>query len=240
MAFLEKTFKGAAEAAADTDPYARLQIIMGELQEQIGTALLPILNEFSDWLATPEGQEKLQEIVDGVVVMITKFTELMDFIDTQIVPGLEELTGEKGFGAVITTVSNLVIGLGILKIALAVFSSGNPALAGILAGLALLAGAMYTVYQRTKQANDQLAEFQRLQNIERVTRNPSTPEQIAAETYQGILDVGKKPVAQKLPVEVPKKPGSLKVDIQANINAQSVIKQINSQLKSQGSSLRIQ
>jgi hypothetical protein len=241
MAFLEQTFKGAAEAAADTDPYARIQIILGELQEQIGTALLPILNEFSEWLATPEGQDKLQGIVDGVVDVIEELGKLADWIDSEVVPALEDLTGEKGFGAVATAVTNLVIGLGILKIALAVFSSGNPALAGILAGLALLAGAMYTVYRNTKQANDQLAEFQRLQNIERVTRNPSTPEQIAAETYQGILDVGKAKPLPKSTAPVPAKPGTININInRAQVNANDVAKALNDKLKSQGSSLRIQ
>ena len=78
---LEKTFAGAAEAAADTDPYQRMNIIFGEMQEQIGMALLPLLNEFSDWLATPEGQAKLQEIVDGLVAIIEQGIELVRWVD---------------------------------------------------------------------------------------------------------------------------------------------------------------
>ncbi len=78
---LEKTFAGAAEAAADTDPYQRMQIIFGELQEQIGMALLPLLNEFSDWLATPEGQAKLQEIVDGIVAIIEELVKAVKWVD---------------------------------------------------------------------------------------------------------------------------------------------------------------
>jgi hypothetical protein len=78
---LEKTFKGAAEAAADTDPYQRINIIFGELQEQIGMALLPLLNEFSAWLATPEGEAKLQEIVDGLVAIIEQGVELVRWVD---------------------------------------------------------------------------------------------------------------------------------------------------------------
>jgi hypothetical protein len=78
---LEKTFAGAAEAAADTDPYTRMNIIFGEMQEQIGMALLPILNEFSDWLATPEGQAKLQEIVDGIVAIIEQMILAVEWVD---------------------------------------------------------------------------------------------------------------------------------------------------------------
>jgi hypothetical protein len=80
MAELEATFKGAGEAAADTDPYQRMNIIFGEMQEQIGTALLPLLKEFSDWLATPEGQAKLQEIVDGLVAIIEEATKMVEWV----------------------------------------------------------------------------------------------------------------------------------------------------------------
>ena len=78
---LEKTFAGAAEAAADTDPYQRMNIIFGEMQEQVGMALLPILNEFSDWLATPEGQAKLQEIVDGIVAIIEEMIDAVQWVE---------------------------------------------------------------------------------------------------------------------------------------------------------------
>jgi hypothetical protein len=80
LAELEKTFKGAAKAAADTDPYQRINIIFGELQEQIGMALLPLLNDFSEWLTTPQGQETLQEVVDGIVEIITGLTEMAKWV----------------------------------------------------------------------------------------------------------------------------------------------------------------
>lgn len=73
-------FAGAAEKAANVDPYQRMQVIFGEMQEQIGYALLPTLNQFSTWLSTPEGQEKLQGIVDLTVAMLGKFTDLANFV----------------------------------------------------------------------------------------------------------------------------------------------------------------
>jgi plasmid maintenance system antidote protein VapI len=78
MAFLQETYGGAAEAAADLDPYQRLSLIFGDLQEQIGMALLPYLNQFADWLSSPLGQEQLKliarafaEIVTSVASMVT-------------------------------------------------------------------------------------------------------------------------------------------------------------------------
>ena len=44
-------------------------------------ALLPILQDFSTWLATPEGEAKLQEIVDGLVAIIEQGVELVRWVD---------------------------------------------------------------------------------------------------------------------------------------------------------------
>lgn len=46
---LEKTFKGAAEEAANTDPYQRLNIVFGEIKESVGNSLIPLLNNLADW-----------------------------------------------------------------------------------------------------------------------------------------------------------------------------------------------
>jgi len=81
MAELQRLFAGSAEKAANLDPYQRMQVIFGEIQEQIGMALLPVLNDFSAWLATPEGQAKLQEIVDGIVLIIEEGVKLVAWVD---------------------------------------------------------------------------------------------------------------------------------------------------------------
>jgi hypothetical protein len=58
MSELEKTFKGAAEAAANLDPYKRMDVAFGEIQESVGTALQPVLNDFADYLV--ESVPKIQ------------------------------------------------------------------------------------------------------------------------------------------------------------------------------------
>ena len=79
MAQLDTQFKGAAATAANLDPYKRLGVIFNDIQEQIGTALLPALEEFSTYLVSPEGQRNLRQIVDLFVGMgkaiagVTKF-----------------------------------------------------------------------------------------------------------------------------------------------------------------------
>lgn len=77
---LGDAFAGAAEKAANLDPYMRMQIIFGEMQEQIGMALLPLLDKFSKWLATPEGQKKLQQLIDLVKDLIGNFSQLAQWV----------------------------------------------------------------------------------------------------------------------------------------------------------------
>jgi hypothetical protein len=79
IGFLATQFDGAAEAAANTDPYAKMEVLFGELQEQVGVALLPHLEDFSAWLAEPGTTEMIQEIVDVVVGLIEDFGELVDW-----------------------------------------------------------------------------------------------------------------------------------------------------------------
>lgn len=66
IAKLGELFGGAAKAAADNDPFARLTIIFGELQEQLGTYLLPYLQQFVAYLASEEGQVYMQNLVDNI------------------------------------------------------------------------------------------------------------------------------------------------------------------------------
>jgi hypothetical protein len=245
LAAIEQQVGGTAEATVTAS--ARMEAAFGQIQDAVGLALLPVLEKFSLWLSTPEGQEKIQEIIIGITNMITEFQNFISFISDKVMPGIEAFTGAKGLEAVAKAIAGLIVSLGVLKVALAVLSAGNPVLAGIIAGLALIAGAMFTVYERTKQANTAISEFNRLQGIRRETSNPfATSEQLAAATYRGILDVGKSPT-QSAPrgggggTLVPLGNSTINVNInRAQVNADDVAKALNDKLKSQGSALRIQ
>ena len=65
-------FKGASTEAANLDPYQRMQIIFGEIQEKLGTALLPILDDFAAWMSSPPGQKQLKEIADAAHSLLTE------------------------------------------------------------------------------------------------------------------------------------------------------------------------
>lgn len=77
-------FGGMAAAAANNDPFQRINIIMGEMQETIGMALLPTLNDFAAWFASPEGQAKVQEFVDVIVAAIKVLVDFANFVADNI------------------------------------------------------------------------------------------------------------------------------------------------------------
>ena len=125
---LRTMFAGAAKEAADNDPYLRMQIILNDMQEQIGMALLPTLEQFSKWLTTPEGQEKMQEIVDFIVLILTKFTELVAYIAENkdwLIPVATAL------GVLVIAWQGVTTAIGIADVAQKLFSTNAVANAGI-------------------------------------------------------------------------------------------------------------
>lgn len=146
MAELERTFAGAAEAAANTDPYQRMQVIFGEMQEQIGMALLPVLNQFSAWLATPEGQEKLQGLIDLVVALIGNFTTLLGYV----------VDNKEAFLIMAGAVGTLTLGLKVYTLAANLGAGATTAL-GLAAKTALPAlTAIIAAMETIKWLNEQL------------------------------------------------------------------------------------
>jgi hypothetical protein len=131
-------FGGMAEAAANNDPFQRINIILGEMQEQIGMALLPTLNDFAAWFASPEGQAKLQEFVDFTTDAIDGVIKLANFI-----------------GENIKVLGPLAIGIGVASTAFSIFNAvlnANP-IVRIISLVGLLAGALAGLSMATGEAS---------------------------------------------------------------------------------------
>ena len=146
MQQLETQFAGSAKTAANLDPYKRLEVIFADIQETIGEALLPALEDFAAYLVTPEGERNLQTIVDAFVAIAKAIgfiiTLMIENIDLVIMLGVQVLLIKGYFVAL-----NVIIGLtqaGIIKattalklMRIALITSGigaGIALVGTLAG----------------------------------------------------------------------------------------------------------
>lgn len=67
MAELRTQFDGMAEAAAEKNPFARMQVAFAELQESLGGAFAPLIEELANLVASDE----FKKIMD-VLIFITK------------------------------------------------------------------------------------------------------------------------------------------------------------------------
>lgn len=206
---LEKAFKGAATEAANTDPYQRMQVIMEDLQEQIGSALLPVLEEFSTWLQTPEGQKKLGQIIALAKDIIARFTEMAKWVlDNKdwLLPMVAAIGGVAAAWNGVTTAiqaataaSEFFAGVG------AVLGGGAALGAGATAVLGGSAAGGYL----TGQAQGETAQI-----------------------YQGALGIGKSTTstAKKTPAQI------TQINIKGTQSAQQIAYALNKQYKASGSS----
>ena len=91
LGILEGDYKGAAEAVAKQDPFTALKLQFGEVSEQLGYVLLPVVQEFAtylitdvipnieEWIALNQG--KLQDSFKGVLeIMVSLTTNLLKLV----------------------------------------------------------------------------------------------------------------------------------------------------------------
>lgn len=107
---LEQSVKGASDAAANTDPFSRINVIFGEMQEQIGQYLIPYVRQFAEYLASPTGQEQMRQLASAIGAVIVGLSQAILWI----------IDNRTALEALAIAVSGLVIGFGILNGVLAV------------------------------------------------------------------------------------------------------------------------
>ncbi len=210
QAALELLFTGTADAqgqaAREAGTYASQNAALtskfDDLQAEIGQKLLPIMVEL---------MESINDNWDAIEDLLKKLGDFVVWILKEGLPAIAKLVDNVGgFGALAILVGGLAGSMQILNGRFLLFAASNPALAGALIGIGLIAAAMYTVYQNTKNATEAMDTFTRNQGIQKATSNPiATPEQINAATYRGILEVGQKPVVPPVSTkQTPLKGGS--------------------------------
>jgi len=138
LAAIEKQVGGTAEATVTSS--AKMEAAFGQIEDAVGLALLPVLEQFSDWLSTNEGQETLQMIADAAHDV---FTELANTAKWVIANKNWLLPLVAGVGIFSTTVK----AIGTITTAVAALKTGIVAVnaaagAGILGGLAASAGIL--------------------------------------------------------------------------------------------------
>lgn len=125
---LERQFGGSAKAAADANPYARLQIAFGELTEVIGAKLIPVI--------TP--------VIEKLTALLNGFDKLSPAMQNFVLIG----------GLIAAAIGPVLIGVGMLISAVGTIAGllAGPAVAALVAFLApfapviLAVGALIAVF----------------------------------------------------------------------------------------------
>ena len=87
LQILGDKYKGADTAATNTTK-GGLKLFsesIDDLQEDLGTLLLPYLQDFTDWAASPEGQKTLEDIAGVVEELAKAFVKVAGGIDDTII-----------------------------------------------------------------------------------------------------------------------------------------------------------
>jgi hypothetical protein len=73
LGFIDEKYKGLAAVAGANDPFARINVVLGEFQEKIGTALLPLIDKLATWLTSPEATKQMEKFAAAVGDMFGYF-----------------------------------------------------------------------------------------------------------------------------------------------------------------------
>lgn len=79
---IAKAFAGSAEKAANADPYQRLSLAMDNIKESVGSALLPLLEQFAGWLVSvvPAIQDFFKQMTDPATQLGSAWKGISDVL----------------------------------------------------------------------------------------------------------------------------------------------------------------
>lgn len=192
---LERTFAGAATAAANLDPYQRMNVAFGEIQESVGIALMPVLNDFADFLveSVPKIQTFFSELNDPTTELGDAFADLgATFkIATDEFNKMLAVFGVSGisFKDVLGFVTTLTAGFGQLF-----FMVGR--VAGIIG--ALIALDIKKAFELASTFGADYNAFVRSQNMAIASNVPLTPSQSTANQNVVINNYNSNLTAQQI------------------------------------------
>jgi hypothetical protein len=63
-----------AETAGQNDPFARINAVLENFKEKIGTAFLPLIDKLADWLASDDAQKSMNDFALAIQDMFSYFT----------------------------------------------------------------------------------------------------------------------------------------------------------------------
>jgi hypothetical protein len=72
---LTDAYGGAAEAAANTDPWKRIGVLWGNMREALGQWLLPLMDRLAAWFKSPDNRDKVNKFIEKMGELSRMFGE---------------------------------------------------------------------------------------------------------------------------------------------------------------------
>jgi hypothetical protein len=185
---LTEQFDGAAEAAANNDPFQRLSVIFGEVNEQIGQVLIPYLNSLADYFSKAD----FTTAVSNLSVALGEAANQVNYL-------FETITGQDALtwfidllGAVSVGVAEIAFAIGDAGDTIAKFLSGDFAGAGknISTFLTRYNKFVQDIYDKQDEAKAKLKPIQfNPITFTPVTPNSANPTATAKSQYDSVRKV---------------------------------------------------
>jgi hypothetical protein len=166
-------FKGASTEAANLDPYQRMQIIFGEIQEKLGTALLPVLDKFAAWMISAPGQETLQKIADAAGDVLDELVKTANWAIKNKDWLLPLVASVALLGGAAKTIAGITTAIRAATAAMVLFNAATMANPLVLAGATAL--AILTIPGSTPQTGPRPAPGPQKPNSPMLTPVPTAP-----------------------------------------------------------------
>jgi hypothetical protein len=173
---LTEQFDGAAEAAAQNDPFQRLSVIFGEVNEQIGQVLIPYLNSLADYFSKAD----FTTAVSNLSVALGEAANQVNYL-------FETITGQDALTWFIDLLG--AVGVGVAQIAFTIADAGDTIakfLSGDFAGAGDNMSTFLTRYNKFVQdiydKQDQAKAKLKPINFSPITFTPITPNTVNPTT----------------------------------------------------------
>lgn len=188
FAQLQEQFAGAAETAARNDPFQRISVIFGEINEQIGQILIPYLNALADYFTKAD----FTTAISNLTVALGEAANQVNYL-FQTITGQDALTW---FVDLLSAVS-----VGVAQVAFSISDAGNTIakfLSGDFAGAGKNISTFLTRYNKFVQdiydkQDEAKAKLKPIQfnpiTFSPITSNSANPTATAKSQYDSVRKV---------------------------------------------------
>jgi hypothetical protein len=138
---IEKQVGGTAAATVTSS--AKMEAAFGQIEDAVGLALLPVLEKFSNWLATSEGQATLQSIADAASDVFSELAKTAEWAIANkdwLLPLVGSVTA---LAAASKTIAGITTAITAARAAMLLFNTATLANPLVLAGVAIVGTGAY-------------------------------------------------------------------------------------------------